>query len=62
MIEIESHPSVVQRSVSVSVSVHLGVGVDVTMSGQGKSCSGILIDLGRKKKRLAEHCEIQICH
>ena len=60
MIEIESHPSVVQRS--VSVSVHLGVGVDVTVSGQGKSCSGILIDLGRKKERLAEHSEIQICH
>lgn len=55
---VESHPSVVQRS----VSVHLGVGVDVTVSGQGKSCSGILIDLGRKKERLAEHSEIQICH
>ena len=42
--------------------MHLGVGVDVTVSGQGKSCSGILIDLGRKKERLAEHSEIQICH
>lgn len=42
--------------------MHLGVGVDVTMSGQIKSCSGIIIDLGRKKNRLAEYIEIQICH